>query len=217
MITYSTFSIIAVDSNTGEIGSAIASCALAVGAAVPYFNPHGVVHTQHYASPSLATEILLNLEKGIHPVQAIQSSIAMDLSREKRQLICLNLNGLGAAYSGKECQASYHQIIRPNYVVAGNTLPNEQVIEAMSEAFAISKKKPISLRLLSAMLAGEDAGGDRRGKQSASLRVVNTRDTERWYMYPDLRVDDHHNPLDELSRLHEIFMRKTRNWGERAV
>lgn len=213
MITYSTFSIIAVDPNTGEIGSAIASCALAVGAAVPYFNSQGVVHTQHHASPSLAAEILLNLGKGIHPAQAIQSSIASDLSREKRQLICLNLNGMGAAYSGKECQASYHQIIRPNYVIAGNTLPNEQVIEAMSKAFATSEKKPISIRLLSTLLAGENAGGDQRGKQSASLRVVNTRDADRWYLYPDLRVDDHQNPLDELNRLHDIFMQKKQNWG----
>ena len=78
----------------------------------------------------------------------------------------------------------------------------------MAEAFNVSDKNPISIRLLSALIAGEAAGGDKRGKQSASLKVVNPRDPERWYLYPDLRVDDHHNPLDELNRLHDIFMQK---------
>ena len=188
MIKYSTFSIIAVDPNTGEIGSGIASCALAVGCAVPYFNLHGVVHTQHHASPSIAADILSNLEQGVHPSEAIQSSLSSDLARERRQILCLNLNGAGAAFSGSECQGQYHQIVGHNFVVGGNTLTKGQVIDAMAEAFNVGDKKPMSLRLLSALVAGEVAGGDERGKQSASLKVVNPRDRERWYMYPDLRV-----------------------------
>ena len=208
MIEYATFSIVATDPNTGEMGSAIASCAFAVGFAVPYFNSHGVVHTQHHASPSIAADILSNLGKGAHPSEAIQVSLSNDPGREKRQMLCLNLNGVGAAFTGVECQGKYHQIVGHNFVVAGNTLTNEQAIDAMAEAFNVSDKNPMSLRLFSALIAGEAAGGDKRGKQSASLKVVNPRDRERWYMYPDLRVDDHHNPLDELNRLHGIFMQK---------
>ena len=206
MTEYATFSIVAVDPNSGEMGSAIASCALAVGFAVPYFNLHGVVHTQHHASPAIAANILSNLEKGVHPSEAIQSALASDIARERRQIICLNSSGVGAAFSGTECQGKYHQIVGHNFVAGGNTLAKEQVIDAMAEAFNTGDKKPMSLRLLSALVAGEVAGGDKRGKQSASLRVVNPRDRERWYMYPDLRVDDHHNPLEELNRLHDIFM-----------
>lgn len=209
MIEYSTFSIVAVDLDTGEIGSASASCALAVGFAVPHFNAHGVVHTQHHASPSLAASILLRLEKDVHPAEAMESSLADDPAREKRQLLCINLNGIGAAFTGSECIAAHHQLIGRNFVAGGNTLAKEQVIEAMVDAFSASDKKPISLRLLSALEAAEAAGGDARGKQSASLRVVNPRDQEHWRLYPDLRVDDHRNPLDELSRLHAIFMQKS--------
>lgn len=213
MIEYSTFSIIAADPNTGEVGSGIASCALAVGFAVPYFNLHGVVHTQHHASPAIAADILSNLEKGVHPSEAIQSSLSGDLACERRQILCLNANGVGAAFSGSECQGKYHQIVGHNFVVGGNSLAKEQVIDALAEAFNVHDKKPMSLRLLSALLVGEVAGGDKRGKQSASLRVVNPRASECWYMYPDLRVDDHHNPLRELSRLHDIFMQKKQSWS----
>ena len=208
MTEYATFSIVAVNPNTGEIGSAMASCALAVGFAVPYFNLHGVVHTQHHASPSIAAAILSSLEKGVHPSEAVKVSVSGDIGRERRQILCLNLNGVGAAFTGNECQGKYHQIVGVNFAVAGNTLAKEQVIDAMAEAFCVSDKKPMSLRLLSALIAGEAAGGDKRGKQSASLRIVNPRDPERWYLYPDLRVDDHHKPLDELNRLHDIFMQK---------
>lgn len=209
MLEYSTYSIVAVDLDTGEIGSASASCAFAVGFAVPHFNSHGVVHTQHHASPSLATSILSRIEKDVQPAKAIEASLADDPAREKRQVLCINSNGIGAAFTGGECTAKHQQLIGRNFVVGGNTLAKEQVIKAMAEAFNSSDKKTISLRLLSALKAGEAAGGDTRGKQSASLRVVNPRDRERWQLYPDLRVDDHRNPLDELSRLHDIFMQKS--------
>ena len=212
MIEYSTFSIVAVDPHTGEIGSGIASCALAAGFAVPYFNLHGVVHTQHHASPSIAADILSNLEKDVHPLEAIQSSLGSDLARERRQILCLNLNGAGAAFTGSECQEKYHQIVGHNFVVGGNTLTKEPVIDAMAEAFDVADNKPMSLRLLYALVAGAVAGGDKRGKQSASLRVVNPRDRAHWYMYPDLRVDDHHHPLDELGRLHDLFAQKIQSW-----
>jgi len=213
MVKYSTFSIIAVDPNTGEIGSSIGSCALAVGFAVPYFSSYGVVHTQHHASPSIAADILSNLKKDIHPSEAIQSSLGSDLAREKRQILCLNLNGAGAAFSGNECHDKHHHIVGHNFVVGGNTLTKEQVLDAMAGTFIANYKEPMSLRLLSALVAGEAAGGDKRGKQSASLKVVNPHDRERWFMYPDLRVDDHHDPLNELSRLHDIFMHKKVNWS----
>lgn len=213
MIEYSTFSIIAVDLDTGEIGSASASCALAVGFAVPHFNSHGVVHTQHHASPSLAARILSRLEKDMLPAKAIEASLANDPAREKRQLLCINSDGIGAAFTGSECVATSHQLIGRNFVAGGNTLAYEKVIEAMADAFSTSDNQVVSLRLLSALQAGEAAGGDTRGKQSASLRVVNPRDRERWHLYPDLRVDDHRDPLNELNRLHDIFMQKSRRLG----
>lgn len=213
MIEYSTYSIVAVDLDTGEIGSAIASCALAVGFAVPHFNSHGVVHTQHHASPSLAAVILSSLEKDVHPAKAIELSLAGDSAREKRQLLCINSNGTGSAFTGSECMATHHQLIGRNFVAGGNTLAHEKVIEAMADAFSASDNQAISLRLLSALQAGEAAGGDTRGKQSASLRVVNPRDREHWRLYPDLRVDDHRNPLGELNRIHDIFLQKTGRLG----
>ena len=213
MNAYSTFSIIAVDPDTGEIGSGVASCALAAGFAVPYFNLHGVIHTQHHASPSIATNIFLNLKRAVHPTEAIRLSLVVDPAREKRQILCINLNGAGAAFTGSECLEKHHQVVGHNFVAGGNTLAKVQVIEAMAEAFNESSKEPMSLRLLAALVAGELIGGDKRGKQSASLRVVNPRDPEGWYKYPDLRVDDHDMPLDELNRLHEIFMEKRRSWS----
>ena len=83
----------------------------------------------------------------------------------------------------------------------------------MAEAFNTGEDHPMSFRLLAALVAGEAIGGDQRGKQSASLRVFNPRDREHWYLYPDLRVDDHLSPLDELSRLYDIFIRKKRSWS----
>ena len=213
MIEYSTFSIIAVDTDTGELGSAIASCALAAGFAVPHFNLHGVVHTQHHASPSIAANILSNITKAGDPTKAIQLALGNDLERESRQLLCINLNGAGAAFTGDECKEKCHQFIGRNFVAGGNTLASEQVINAMAEAFSAGEDHPMSFRLLAALVAGEAIGGDQRGKQSASLRVVNPRDREHWYLYPDLRVDDHRNPLDELSRLYDIFIQKKRSWN----
>ncbi len=217
LIEYATFSIVAVEPRTGEIGSGIASCALAVGGVVPYFNRHGVVHTQHHASPVIAAAILSSIESGIHPSLAIQSNLDNDFACATRQVLCLNLNGVGAAFTGSACQKKYHHIVGHNFVVAGNTLSEEHVIETMAEVFHVDDKKPLSLRLLSALLAGDVAGGDQRGKQSASLRVVNLREPERWYLYPDLRVDDHPSPVRELSRLHDLFMQKKQSWSRWAA
>lgn len=212
MIEYSTFSIVTVDPDTGEFGSGIASCALAAGFAVPHFSLHGVVHTQHHASPSIAANILSNIENTGDPTKAIQLSLSNDLERERRQLLCINLNGAGAAFTGSECKEKSHQLVGHNYVVGGNSLAREQVVDAMAEAFSAGEKHPMSYRLLAALVAGEAIGGDKRGKQSASLKVVNPRDRERWYLYPDLRVDDHCNPLDELRRLYDIFIQKKQSW-----
>jgi uncharacterized Ntn-hydrolase superfamily protein len=212
MIRYSTFSIVALDPATGELGSAVASCALAAGSAVPHINRHGIVHTQHHAAPAIAENILLSLARGVPPSEAIQHALAGDKSREQRQILCLNAGGAGAAYTGRECRARHRHIVGAHFAAAGNTLTDEKVIDALAEAFQTNDRIPLSARLLAALLAGEAAGGDSRGKQSASLKTMNPNDPEHWYLYPDLRVDDHPNPLAELSRLHDIFVRKKQDW-----
>ena len=212
MNIYSTFSVVAIDPNTGELGSGAASCALSVGAAVPYFGSRSVVHSQHHASAPLAMDILSKIDEGNHPSKGLNSVLEEDSAREKRQLLCIDADGCGAAFSGAECESESHHLIGDNCVVAGNTLANKDVVNAMLEAFKINCGKKLSSRLLSTLVAGQIVGGDKRGKQSASIRVINPQDNDRWYMYPNLRVDDHPDPLEELRRLHEVFVKKKNNW-----
>ncbi len=198
-----TFSILGRDAHTGHLGSGLASRYLAVGAVVPHFVIGiGAVNTQYWCHPPLAWQALGLLREGLDPQAALERVLAGDTRPESRQLLILDARGGGAAHTGAKCAMAQHHVVTENCVAAGNSLTGTDVIEAMVEAFLGSAGGRLDLRLLRALMAGERAGGDRRGKQSAAVRVVPPR-VDQWNekVCIDLRADDHPDPIPELFRL----------------
>ncbi len=193
-----TWSILARDDN-GNLGVAIASRFFAVGALC--------VHTQRGVG-ALATQALMNplygpaglalLASGADAASTVQQLTLADAGRDQRQLHVLPAQGPGAAHTGAACVDWCGHHLFDNFSVAGNMLSGPQVLAASAQAFVDSAGQPLAERLVAAMLAGEAAGGDKRGKQGAALRVHADED----YPQLDLRVDDHEEPLLELQRLY---------------
>lgn len=194
-----TWSIVARDAD-GALGVAVASRAFAVGALCPYARSGvGALSTQalvnlHYATPGLDL-----LGQGMPPPEVIQRLTEPDEGRAHRQLHVVDAHGRTAAYTGAKCVDWCGHAAGAGYSVAGNMLAGPQVIEATARVYEASDGKPFAERLLAALAAGEDAGGDKRGKQAAALLVCTT---ER-YPFLDVRVDDHVDPIRELWRLYE--------------
>lgn len=201
-----TFSIVAFDSATGEVGVAVASKFLAVGSVVPWARAGvGAIATQAYANTNYGPEGLRLLSKGLHPREVIDSLTAGDPERQRRQVGIVDAKGNAATYTGDQCIAWAGGKAGRNFACQGNILVDEKTIDAMANAF-IKSQGELSVRLLAALKAGERAGGDSRGKQSAALLVVKEKGgylglNDR---YIDLRVDDHPEPIDELMRLLSI-------------
>ena len=220
-----TWSIIARDAS-GAFGVAIATRFFAVGALCPHARSGvGALSTQALVNPHYGAQALELLGKGLTAPEVVQRLIAPDEGREHRQLHVIDTAGRIAQHTGGECVGWAGAVAGDGFSVAGNMLANEQVIQQTARAFHESRK-PFAERLISALRAGEAVGGDKRGKQSAALLICSTED------YPELnlRVDDHADPLAELSRLyekaHERFVpylkcspSKARPWGvlDRAV
>lgn len=201
-----TFSIVAFDSATGELGVAVASKFLAVGSVVPWARAGvGAIATQAYANTNYGPEGLRLLSKGLHPSEVIDSLTAGDPERQRRQVGIVDAKGNSATYTGDQCIAWAGGRAGSNFACQGNILVDEQTIDAMANTF-IKSEGELSVRLVEALKAGERAGGDSRGKQSAALLVVKEKGgylglNDR---YIDLRVDDHPEPIDELMRLLNI-------------
>ena len=220
-----TWSIIARDAS-GAFGVAIATRFFAVGALCPHAQSGvGALSTQALVNPHYGAQALELLGKGLTAPEVVQRLIAPDAGREHRQLHVIDAAGRIGQHTGAQCVGWAGAVAGEGFSVAGNMLANEQVIQQTARAFHESKK-PFAERLISALRAGEAVGGDKRGKQSAALLVCSTEE------YPELnlRVDDHADPLAELSRLyekaHERFVpylkcspSKARPWGvlDRAV
>ncbi len=220
-----TWSIIARDAS-GAFGVAIATRFFAVGALCPHAQSGvGALSTQALVNPHYGAQGLELLRKGLTAPEVVKRLIAPDEGREHRQLHVIDAAGRIAQHTGAQCVGWAGAVAGAGFSVAGNMLANEKVIQQTARAFHESKK-PFAERLISALEAGEAAGGDKRGKQSAALLICSTED------YPELnlRVDDHADPLAELSRLyhkaHERFVpylkcspSKARPWGvlDRAV
>jgi uncharacterized Ntn-hydrolase superfamily protein len=220
-----TWSIIARDAS-GAFGVAIATRFFAVGALCPHAQSGvGALSTQALVNPHYGAQALELLGKGLTAPEVVQRLIAPDAGREHRQLHVIDAAGRIGQHTGAQCVGWAGAVAGEGFSVAGNMLANEQVIQQTARAFHESKK-PFAERLISALRAGEALGGDKRGKQSAALLICSTED------YPELnlRVDDHADPLAELSRLyekaHERFVpylkcspSKARPWGvlDRAV
>jgi len=201
-----TFSIVAYDPATGDLGVAVASKFPAVGAMVPFARAGvGAVATQAAANLRFGSEGLKLLESGLAPQQALEKLVEGDAGRDDRQLGLVDARGRAAAWTGKNCFAFAGHIVGENYSVQGNILTGREVLEAMSKKY-LETSGSLAERLLAALEAGDAAGGDQRGKESAAMLVVREGAgyggaTDRWI---DLRVDDHAEPVRELRRLLDI-------------
>lgn len=204
-----TWSILARDPATGEVGAAVASRFLASGALVPRVEGMvGAACTQALVNPFHAPDALARLRAGDAPEAALAALVAADAGRATRQVHVLAADGRSARHTGEDCIGWCGHVAGTDVSVAGNMLAGPQVVEATRDAFLAAAGLPLAERLLAAMEAGEAAGGDKRGRQSAAIQVAS-RDP-----YPDLdlRVDDHPDPLPELRRLHAVWHGYTRHF-----
>jgi uncharacterized Ntn-hydrolase superfamily protein len=196
-----TWSIIARDSVSGQFGIAVATKFFAVGARVPHIAAGiGGVATQALVNPYYGIDGVTMLREGKSPEAIVAALLASDDGRESRQLHILDAQGRIAVHTGKDCVDWCGHVKGDGFSIAGNMLAGAAVLDDTAKAYAANEKLPFALRLIAAMRAGEAAGGDKRGKQSAALLI---HDTEEWSAL-DLRVDDHADPLSELERLERV-------------
>jgi uncharacterized Ntn-hydrolase superfamily protein len=201
-----TFSIVARDSITGELGVAVASKFFAVGAVVPWAKAGvGAVATQSYANTTFGWRGLELLEKGSTPEEIVEILIKDDDDPQRRQFGIVAADGKSATYTGEKCLAWAGGRNGHNYAIQGNILASEEVVTAMEKTF-LESKGTLADRLYAALLAGDEKGGDSRGKQSAALLVVKKNAGYGGYTDRaiDIRVDDHPEPFKELGRLLNI-------------
>lgn len=202
-----TFSIVACDQADGSWGVAVQSKFLCVGSVVPWARAGiGAVATQAWANVSYGTRGLELLEQSMSAQQTVQSLVRTDEDRDRRQLGIVDAQGRAAAYTGSECPDWAGHVVGPGYCCQGNILAGPETVVAMAQAYERTEGS-LADRLVAALAAGQAAGGDRRGQQSAALLVVKADGGYGGYndRYIDLRVDDHVTPIDELRRLLKLF------------
>jgi uncharacterized Ntn-hydrolase superfamily protein len=207
----STFSIVAADPETGEVGCAVQSRYFAVGAVVPWAKAGvGAVATQAAGVAAYGPAVLALLEAGRDPATALQEALAGDDQRETRQLGVVTADGRAAAHTGSECNDWAGHETGAGFAVQGNILAGPDVTAEMARAFR-ETRGTLAERLVASLEAGQAAGGDRRGQQSAAVVVerAGARDEGREGVdrVTDLRVDDHPEPIAELRRLLGIHLR----------
>ncbi len=199
-----TWSILARDAH-GHFGVAIASRFFAVGALCVYTQRGvGALATQALMNPLYGPAGLALLSEGRSAADVVGTLVAADAGREQRQLHVLEASGPAAAHTGANCIDWCGQLLSENFSVAGNMLAGPQVIEATAQAYRAAEGLPLAERLLAAMAAGEAAGGDKRGKQAAAMRIHADEDHPQL----DLRVDDHAEPIVELQRLYRVSLQR---------
>jgi len=203
-----TFSIVARDTRAQQLGVAVASKFLAVGAVVPWLQAEvGAIATQALANTRYGPDGLALLREGAGAREALDALLAGDPGRDDRQAGIVDARGRGATHTGESCMAWAGGRTGLGYAAQGNILTGPGVVDAMAESFE-SSSGALADRLLQALAAGDAAGGDRRGRQSAAISVVQP---EGGYggnddSLVDLRVDDHRDPVGELRRLYEIHV-----------
>lgn len=198
-----TFSIVAHDPHNGDLGVAVASKFLAVGSVVPWVQAGaGAVATQALANISYGPRGLEAMAAGRSADEILRDLLAADEQREHRQVGMVDARGGVAAHTGKECFDWAGHITGDGFTTQGNILASRAVVEAIANAFTRTSGE-LAERLLAALLAGDQAGGDRRGRQSAALYVARAGGSYGGLLdrYIDLRVDDHAAPVPELHRL----------------
>jgi uncharacterized Ntn-hydrolase superfamily protein len=196
-----TWSIIARDAATGRLAIAVASKFLAVGARVPHVAAGvGAVATQALLNPFYGPRGLQRLRENVPAATVVAELVAADRGRDHRQLHLMDRAGTSAAHTGAACVAYAGHRAGNGFSLAGNMLTGPGVLDATAAAYAANSRLPLARRLIAAMQAGEAAGGDKRGKQSAALLIYGE---DEWSEL-DLRVDDHPDPLAELARLEQV-------------
>lgn len=201
-----TYSIVARDPETGEIGVAVQTCMFAVGALVPWAEAGvGAVASQAITEPAYGWRCLDAMRSGADAHAALTQARAADAAAPLRQVGVVDASGIAAAFTGELCidHAGHH--IGDGYAVQANMMASSNVWPEMAEAFE-GAAGPLAARMLAALRAGEEAGGDARGRMSAAILVAGATpaDAPRGGIVVDLRVDDHPNPVEELARLLDL-------------
>lgn len=202
-----TYSIVARDPETGEMGVAVQSHWFSVGSIVSWGEAGvGVIATQSFVNPSFGQRGLEMLKQGMTAQEVVDLLIASDEGRDFRQLAIVDAKGNSAAYTGSKCIPEAGHIVGDNYSVQANLMLSNLVWSEMSKAFE-STDGPLAERLVAALEAAENVGGDIRGKQSAAILVVKGEATGKLWedRYIDLRVEDHPDPISEIKRLLKVF------------
>jgi uncharacterized Ntn-hydrolase superfamily protein len=202
----STFSIVAVDRAAGEIGVAVQSKFLSVGAAVPFVRSGvGAVATQSFCNTTFGPRGLALLAEGKSPQETLDALLADDEGREDRQVGIVDRHGRSATFTGANCIAAAGGIAGADFAVQGNCLAADAVYEAMAATFR-SSTGTLADRLVAVLAAAQAEGGDKRGQQSAALIIEKPQGGYAGFndRYVDLRVDDHPRPIDELARILEL-------------
>lgn len=195
-----TFSIIGFDPETKELGIAVASKFLSVGAVVPFAKAGvGAIATQSWANLEYGKRGLSLLKQGLEPEEVLKELIKDDDKSSVRQVGIVNANGRSITFTGEECFEWAGGVAGTNYAIQGNILVDSETVNEMEKTF-IETDGSLADRLLAALCAGELAGGDSRGKQSAALYIVKEKGSYGGYTdrFIDLRVDDHSDPVKEL-------------------
>ena len=203
----STFSIVGFDPSNGDLGVAVQSKFIAVGSVVPWAKAGvGAIATQASCNISFGADGLRMLEDGLSADEALQKLLQADPRSEMRQVAIVDAKGRAAAHTGKECMSWAGHVTGLGFSCQGNILASSKVVESMAKAYTEARGDLIE-KLLQALIAGQAAGGDRRGQQSAALLVVREKGGYEGYTdkYVDLRVDEHAAPIDELKRVFKIY------------
>jgi len=196
-----TWSIVARDPASGAFGVAVATRFFAVGALCPHADGGvGALASQALLNPTFGPRGLRLLREGLPAELVLQALISSDPGAAARQLHLQDAQGRIAAHTGAQCVPWCGHAIHDGFSVAGNMLAGPQVIAETARQYQAGAALPFAQRLIAALKAGEVAGGDKRGKQSAALRIFDTEE----YPLLDLRVDDHTDPLAELERLEAV-------------
>lgn len=204
--TVTTFSIVAADLATGDLGIAVASKFLACGAVVPWASAGaGAVATQSFANTAYGPDGIRMMRDGLSAQDALARLLAEDADRDLRQVGLVDARGGAAAHTGPGCHAWAGHRVGEGFACQGNILVGQETVDAMAAAFRGAKGE-LAGRLLTALAAGEKAGGDKRGRQASALYVVRPNGGYGGMndVLVDLRVDDHPDPVTELRRLLDL-------------
>jgi len=215
-----TYSIVARDPSTGELGVAVQSHWFSVGAMVPWAEPGvGAVATQSFVEPSYGPKGLDGMRRGEAPEAVLRALLSQDPTPDVRQVAYVDARGRAAAHTGAQCIPAAGHVVGEGFTVQANLMLSHEVPVAMARAFR-EAQGPLAERMLAALRAAEAAGGDIRGRQSAAILVVRAKPSDRPWTdrLVDLRVEDASRPLEEMARLlglHRAYERMNR--GDEAM